>query len=226
MFGTSLPAPAVFSAVLGGMIEQSTLPPFQQQPRDRYTMQGGMAWQPSPEVRLSAQVDGWRWDRYTGEQQISGPGDITLGVDVTPWNGLGAMWLVKQPNAEDEQGLGSDETDLAMLGQVQRRWGGAVLGVSVRGDPLRYSAQDVAVMGWMVGRKDVGPLHASLRVGGVGPSAQNPARIDGALGLRGGCRMQGGGELRAGLSPAAADWGIQLWMGMGWGCGKTANGRT
>lgn len=223
MIGATAPS-AVVSVEGGGALQRGVVPPFWAASRDRLSAHGSAAWSPSEAVRLSLHVDGWRQDRYTGGVVRQGPGDITMGVEVSPLPWLGAVWLVKQPNAADGQQLGSDEVDVALLARAQASWGAAAIGAVVRGDPLRYSAQDVGLSGWVAGWHGVGPVRLSGRVSGSGPSAYNPARLEGAVGGRVGCRLRGGAELTAGLTEAAPDWGGRVWLGAAWGCADDISG--
>ena len=217
MIGATAPS-AVVSVEGGAALQRGVVPPFWETARDRLSVHGSVAWAPSEAARLSLHVDGWRRDQYASGVARQGAGDITMGVEVSPLPWLGAVWLVKQPNASDGQQLGSDEVDVALLARAQADWGAAALGAVIRGDPLRYSAQDVGLGGWVAGWQALGPVRLSGRVAGSAQSAHNPARLEASVGGRVGCRLRGGAELTAGLTAAASDWGGRLWVGAAWGC--------
>jgi len=207
IIGAAAPEAALV-ATAGASLEDGVVPPFWESERQRLTLDGALSWSPVPTLRVSAHVAGWRRDAYP-DTVVAGPGDITLGVEADAWRGLGGVWLVKQPNAEDERELGTDETDVHLMARWQHPRAAVLAGASLRGDPLRYSAQDVAPVGWLVGRHPVGALTAVGRVGGTLASPHNPARLSAALGGRVGAV---GAELTVGLTEAAADWGARLWV--------------
>lgn len=162
-----------------------TTPPFSAEVRDRTVVEAGGVWA-LPPARLSAHVEAWRWDRYA-DARFRGPGDITLGVEADVWRGAGVVWLTKLPNAEDEEGLGTDETDITLLARLHHPRPDADLtlsamaGITVMGDPTRYRSQDRALTTWgVLGWQDT----ARLRLGGLWPSAHNPARLEVALSAR------------------------------------------
>ena len=195
-------------------------PPFWQTERDRLTAEASGALDLHP-ARLSLHLDGWRRDRYPDGRVVSGPGDLTLGAEVDLWRGLGAVWLVKLPNAEDEEQLGTDEADITLLARAQlgeaggwqlSAWGGAV----VRGDPRLYLTQDVAPITHLVVGREGAAAGGRLRLGGAWASATNPAALEVALSGRvplGSFSL--GAEASAGLTPAAPGWGGRLWLGWG-----------
>ena len=168
--------------------------------------------------------------RWPDERRSFGPGDLRLGTSARILPALGprpALWLdweVKLPNASTEDGLGTDETDVAAMALA--RWAGdagtitAGAGLVILGDPLRYSAQDDAALVLLAASRPMGPTRLLARAGGRLPSPRNPADLSVALGVeaaRG--AMRAGVELSGGLTPAAADLGARLWIGARTPCG-------
>ncbi|RME28115.1 MAG: hypothetical protein D6798_03120, partial [Deltaproteobacteria bacterium] len=121
---------------------QQVVPPLQSTARDRFTALLAGKWRPGPRVALDVAVDALRWDRYADGHQQLGGGDIRLGTRLRLWPGPvegGLRARVKLPDAEDELGLGTDETDIALSADLSGVWGPARLqgggGVDLRGDP-------------------------------------------------------------------------------------------
>jgi hypothetical protein len=116
---------------------------------------------------------------------------------------------VKLPNARDEDGLGTDETDAAFGAWAQlrgRAWRArADAGLSIFGNPLRFANQDdVPSLGarveWDVGPVTVGPVIAA-ELG----TARNPARVSAGGRLEAGDAIFVSAEGWAGVTPAASD---------------------
>ena len=182
------------------------------------------AWRPADPVELDLR---WSWlsDTTPAGTTISGPGDLRLGVRTEHRLGgveLAAGWQVKLPNAQDEGELGSDETDVRILGTLGHRWDALALrlsgGLDIRGDPIRFANQDDVGLVWLSGVGQLGPVDLSGRIGGDLATARSPARLDAVLGVVWGDPLHVGVEVTHGLTPAAADWGGGLWLG--WGATK------
>lgn len=181
------------------------------------------------EVRLRMEGLGAAWP--DGGRSY-GPGDLRLATSarIAPAAGVRpALWLdweVKLPNASTERGLGTDETDVAVMALT--RWAGpdgavtAGAGLVILGDPLRYSAQDDAALVLLSAARPLGPAQLLARAGGRLPSPRNPADLSVGLGVEGARgAARAGFELSAGLTPAAADLGARLWIGARTPCGAT-----
>jgi len=158
-------------------------------------------------------------------EKVSGPGDLRLGTHATVWQGpisLGLGWRVKLPNAADEGGLGTDETDVTALGTISKGLGNAIVmaagGVHVQGDPIRFANQDDVGLTWVGVASEIGAVQWFSQVGGTLRSSRNPARLSTELGVSYGCPLAVGGGVRKGLTPAAETWGGNLWVGFGAGC--------
>ncbi|MSQ01361.1 MAG: hypothetical protein EXR71_05625 [Myxococcales bacterium] len=175
-----------------------------------------------PAVRLDL---GWGWlaDQVGGEM-IAGPGDVRLGTGLrlfqTEGVSLGLGWGVKLPNATNEDGLGTDETDVdfgAWGGLRRGPWSSVLaVGVAVLGNPLRFAAQDdVAYLtidaAWTSGRWAV-VGHAEAALG----TSRNPTRAEVGGGLRYGEQFFGEVDGAAGLTPAAADARVLIAVGARW----------
>lgn len=192
------------------------VPPFRVAARDRAALAASVAGNLGP-VQLRLRGDALR-DQSADGDVVIGPGDLRLGTVVAgpvghgAWVGLG--WEVKLPDAADEGELGTDETDVLFGGSAgwtgSAAWADLALGLGVLGNPLRFANQDDVPMlrargGWRAARWSAdGALRWDLA------TSRNPARAEvgahAGLGRR--IEVRAGGLL--GLSPAAADWGVDL----------------
>ena len=116
---------------------------------------------------------------------------------------------MKLPNAPEDTGLGTDETDV--LGLLYLAWSGerwrlqAGGGLAILGSPVQHAAQDDAALVHARGALMLGPTWLSAGLDGRLASPRNPLDLSldvGASWTRG--RLQLGVEGLAGLSPAAA----------------------
>lgn len=195
------------------------VPPFRAAQRNRVGVGGRAAVRPAAPVLLDFR---WAWlmDSVPAGAQVSGPGDLSLGVTVDRAFGaleLGGGWRVKLPNARDEGELGSDETDVQLLGTIGRRWRSvsirASAGLDIRGDPIRFANQDDIPQLWLSTVGHRGKLNVSGRVGGDLQTGRSPARLEAVGGVVWADGWLVGAEATAGLTPAAPDWGARLWLG-------------
>lgn len=203
---------------LGAAVGQAV--PFSTAQADRAWIALSGRWQVADPVflRASYQALGARWP--SGVQSV-GSGDLRLGtrarfLALGPWTG-GLDWEVKLPNASNESGLGTDETDFLARGWLaweKERWIlQADTGMAILGDPNQDAAQDDAALVALRGAAALGPVWLDARVDGRLPSPRNPPDVELAAGLswgpergRIGLRLEG----FAGLTPAAADGGMRL----------------
>ena len=95
---------------------------------------------------------------------------------------------------------------------------GLIGGLAILGNPLQFANQDDVPLTWLDLSIPVGGVRVDTRVGGGWGTSRNPARMDASLGVEGGCPWLMGARALAGLTPAAADWGGQLWVGWGLSC--------
>jgi len=211
--------PVAWSVDLGLAMRQGWVPPFRGAQRDRSMTNLGGSWRPSETVELDASW-GWLSDTRMAGDPISGPGDVRLGFTTEHRFGgleLAGGWSVKLPNAQDEGELGSDETDVQLIGTIGHRWEKlavrASAGMDIRGDPIRFANQDDVAQVWLstVGR--VGPLDISGNLGGDLATVRSPARLSSQAGLRWGERFHVGAFGGTGLTPAAADWNAMVQLG-------------
>ncbi len=213
-----------WAARAGARHRNGWIPPFRASPRDRWAAAFAAQWRPVSPVTLDLD---WEtiWDELPSGQRMKGPGDLRLGAHAWAWRSvvdLGLGWRVKLPNARDEGEIGSDETDVEVLGTVGRTWGHVrvmgVGGVAILGDPIRFANQDDVPIGWIASTGEIGPLTISGQVGGAFGTQRNPPRLSAVLGLEGQCPRVFGGDVQVGLTPAAPDWGAALWVGWAGGC--------
>ena len=211
--------PPTLTVQAGGSWMPGQTPPFQDTARDRAQGEAGLLWVPDDEVRLGLSVDGWRADRYADGSRIAGPGDITMITDVVLWRGpvdLGAGFAIKQPNADDERALGTDETDISLVARAGADVGvrlEAAGGVTFAGDPRRYTAHDrIPALALSAALPtDWGAVR--LISGGGLATAHNPARLTARLGVLTACPLRLSADVLLGLTAAAPDWGLSAAVG-------------
>ncbi len=163
------------------------VPPFRSGARDRLTFGLGGRWMPDARVQLAGGFDGIA-DRSAGGTVV-GAGDVRLGASaVVVERGIWRVWTgfgVKLPDAEDENELGTDETDVSFGAGLEvasgpwRALAGAGLGVW--GNPLRFANQDDVPLGRVAGSWTMprgGPI--GLQLGALlnadVATARNPGR--------------------------------------------------
>jgi hypothetical protein len=207
---------------VGGEILQGETPAFEGSPRDRYSLLSTLRWAPAEAVgfRLHYSLDRVSWPDGSSAK---GSGDLTLGTTAQFLEkGALALWLdisVKLPNAPDDTGLGSDETDTALsLFAYWHRESLSLLaggGLAILGDPLQFANQDDAPLASVSATWTRGPIEAQIRSGGRLSSARNPADLRSALGLSWSILEEWslGAEAGLGLTPAAPDSLYRLWLG-------------
>jgi len=209
----------------GGAYLGSHLPPFWNEPRNRAQGEFNLRWAPSSAAWLDVSVDAWRQDRHENGNVFSGPGDITMGGRAWIWQApvfTGVAFAVKQPNADDERQLGTDETDITLLATsgawLGQTWIQVHGGAAFLGDPHRFSSQDVAptVITSAVYEREIIVLHSFIN--GTMETTHNPSQWSMTIGGEGRCPRLLGAEATVGLSPAAPNWGGRVWAGWGWGC--------
>jgi hypothetical protein len=218
-------------AVRSGVhLRRGFVPPFRAGPRNRVAGTLSGEWRPSQFFLLDMRW-AYLWDSTPIGEAVQGPGDLELGAHAWAWRGpvdLGLGWRVKLPNAQDEGELGSDETDVQVLGTVAKTWSQtrvvASAGVAILGDPVRFANQDDVAIGWLGVAQELGPMVLSGQLGGFFPSPRNPARISTRFGVEGACPRLFGADFELGITPAAPVWGIGAWVGWGGGCGAGLGG--
>lgn len=167
------------------------------------------------------------WVNWPDGTSETGWGDLRLGTSGRLSKGghtvlpaLWVDWVVKLPNAQDESGLGTDETDafLSLVALWEKgAWGAGLRGgLAIWGDPLQFANQDDAAL-FALHLKHVGERHKlSATVDWQKSSPRNASRAT----LLGGGQIKGlpgglwvGLEGGVGLSPAAPDWQAGLLFG-------------
>ena len=208
-------------------LSQGAVPVFRAAERDRLSATVVAGWRVAKPVHLDLRVSGLQ-DRYASGARQTGWGDIRLGTGLSLWEGGGQMepgfglgWQAKLPNAQDEGELGTDETDFRVVGHLAM--GGTtrvaiVGGLDILGNPLRFANQDDVPLSWLQVTHGLGPLSLSSRIGGGWATSRNPARHELDFAVEGSCPWRMGAEGVLGLTPAAPDWGVRLWVGWGSGC--------
>ncbi|MFT5680632.1 MAG: hypothetical protein ACI8RZ_001538 [Myxococcota bacterium] len=217
LLGGLEPAPLSVSAGASWMPGQT--PPFWSDERDRLQGEASLLWAPGERARIGLAVDGYRLDRYPDGSTQRGPGDITMSTDLWLWRGpvdLGVASSVKQPNADDERQLGTDEADISLMGRLGAGESArleAAGGVTFAGDPHRFTSSDAIPEFALSGALATGWGAAQLLVGGGLPTDHNPARLSASLSVATACPARLSATALVGLSEAAPDWGVRLMMG-------------
>jgi len=242
----ALPSPGADAVVASASMARGLVPPFQASPRDQTALGLTAHWAPAPAVAFRLHY-AWLSARWPDGGARAGTGDLRLGASGRIWDPAAggvaprwvpAIWLdseTKLPNAADRDdevsgvgedavpGLGTDETDVRVGGvatwalePLSVRLGAGLL---ILGNPLMFANQDDAA--WLAGSASyaLGQVAPFVRGGGRLASPRNPADLSaggGAALSPGPWRL--GLEVRAGLTPAAADWSAGAWAGWSWTC--------
>ena len=151
--------------------------------------------------------------------RVVGSGDVRLGTHARLIDRRAEIWLeseIKLPNAPDESGLGTDETD--WLGRCWVRWNGplridAGVGAAILGSPNAFAAQDDALLTDVRVTLPTGDAETWLAFGGRAWSPENPPDLALRFGAsRHKAGLVVGAEAIVGLTPAAPDVGGRLWL--------------
>jgi hypothetical protein len=210
----------------GFQMAKNEVPLFRAGERTSRSTQMAMHWAPSSAVALRVAAERL-WVTWPDQTRQAGWGDVRLGTTARVRKGLGLWpafwvdWVVKLPNAQDEYGLGTDETDVALSGVVlweRGAWeGGVQAGLAIWGDPLQFANQDDAFL-FAIHLNHTSPRHKlSVTYDWQRVSPRNPSRSI----LLGGAQLRGvwggfwlGVETGLGLNPAAPDWQAALRLGV------------
>jgi len=215
---------AATGAWVSGAILRGEVAPFSASERDIQALAVQGRWAPIPTVELRAD---WAWARarFPAVDTGFGSGDLRLGTRAVPWEGRGPIpgvvldWEVKLPNAPEDSGLGTDETDVQ--GMVLACWTGdrwrlqAGGGLAILGSPVQHAAQDDAALVHARGALELGPTWVQVGLDGRLQSPRNPHDLRADVGLswtRG--RLSLGAVGLVGLTPAAPDLGARLLVGL------------
>ncbi|MBN2223438.1 MAG: transporter [Deltaproteobacteria bacterium] len=110
----------------------------------------GVTWGVSEDTDLMFKFGGFMMRQWPDDSITSGAGDLTIGLKVSPWKGpwgrLGFSIATKLPNAEDTEGLGTDEQDFFVTGlysaTVKNLKINLNAGLAIIGDNTRYRHYD------------------------------------------------------------------------------------
>lgn len=190
----------------------------------------GITWGISEDTDLILKYGGFMMRQWPDDSMTSGPGDLTVGLKVSPWKGpwgrLGFSIATKLPNAEDFDGLGTDEQDFFLTGlysatiknlRVNVNAGLALIGDNTQlrhydylfayGVGFEYLITDhwsiVADVAGTTGAEKKNEI-AKVSLGVVGPLAWGWE-----WGITGSC----------GLTPETPDWSAGLALSRVWGVG-------
>ena len=211
--------PPALTVQAGGSWMAGQVPPFWETERDRLQGEAGLVWAPGERARLGIQVDGYRLDLRADGGRQHGPGDITMTTDLWLWRGpidLGAGFVVKQPNADDERELGTDEADVAIMGRLgleQTVRLELAAGARLAGDPHRFTSHDTVPELALSAALPTRWGAARMVAGGDLATADSPARFTLRAGIARACPLRLSIDGLIGLSAAAPDWGAQVAIG-------------
>lgn len=204
--------------------EAGLVPPFRAAERDRLSVGGEARVQLGERVQIGV-AGGWLRDATAVGAPVSGAGDLRLGtlVRAARWEGgpgalaLGLGWEGKMPNARDEGELGTDETDLLFGGWAAAARGPLALqlgvGLGILGNPHRFANQDDVPMVRARATWTRGPAWVAPAIEADLATSRNPARVHAGGEIGAGKRAFAVASGRAGLTPAAADWGVTVSLG-------------
>ena len=219
-------------SVAGSAGWQSALvPPFRAASRNRATYGLNAIWHPTSQIEIDLRGD-YVKDSFTTKDSKQGFGDVRIGTTAILWSStawgpaqkpsFSVGWQTKLPNAQDEGEIGTDETDATLLGGFTTALGRVALGIdaglAIWGNPLMFANQDDLLVTHLAVRAPVGPIALSSNIGGYWASARNPARHELRLGVAPTDCPFFGVDTMAGLTPAAPDWGANIWIAWKHGC--------
>jgi hypothetical protein len=110
----------------------------------------GATWGISEDTDLILKFGGLMMRQWPDDSMTSGAGDLTVGLKVSPWKGpwgrLGFSIATKLPNAENLDGLGTDEQDFFVTGlytaTIKNLKINVNAGLAVIGDNAQYRHYD------------------------------------------------------------------------------------
>ena len=216
------------------------VPPFRVAPRDRGLIDLDAHWWAHSTVRVGLHLD-LRHDRFSSGLRRTGPGDLRFHTLVEPGAAraqgatspgepgpgrLGLGWQVKLPNAEEDEELGTDETDVSIWGQGRLPLGPGELraraGLAILGHPLQLANQDDVPLTDVSYRLPMGEVWLEGSMGGSWRTPRNPARHQVGLAVEAGCPLRMGASADLGLTPAAPLWSARAWLGWAGPCFEAA----
>ncbi|NOY27308.1 MAG: hypothetical protein GXP62_15680 [Oligoflexia bacterium] len=203
------------------------IPAFRAAQRDRSSLALSAVWTPQPLLSLWATGAALQETAPTG-QRWRGLDALRLGTRVRPIRqpqaplDVSVAWRATLPVGFDAGALGTDETDIAFVGEVGRAFGplrfDGTAGLAILGNPLRFANQDDVPLVRLSAQWDPDWLSTRLSVGGQVHTPRNPDRLDASLSVETPCPLLAGARASAGLSPAAPDWSVHAWFGWAWSC--------
>lgn len=215
--------PEPISIQMTGVASRGEIPPYSLAQRDIAGAEVSLAWRPAPPVQLALRwgAFGAKWADGT---QVIGPGDLHLSTQARLVKFVGRapdLWLawdLKLPNAEQPLGTNEADTQVTLWARKDAQAWTAELGAGlwIAGHPHQIAAQDDALI--LSGRatRASGPgfilLSGDLRL----RSARNPTSAQAGLGWEQPLaeRLRVGASVDLGLSPAAPDQSLRLWVAL------------
>ena len=232
------PAPSSAGVRVGLAWLDEMVPPFRVAPRDRGLLDLDAHWWAHSTVRVGLRLD-LRHDRFSSGLRRTGPGDLRFHTLVEPEKRgsdgarrplvadqvrVGLGWQVKLPNAEEDEELGTDETDVSLWGQGRLALGPGELraraGLGILGHPLQLANQDDVLLTDVTYRLPLGQAWLEGSIGGNWRTPRNPARHQVGLSVERACPLRMGASTDLGLTPAAPRWSVRGWLGWGGPCLK------
>lgn len=199
---------------LSSTFERDFAPLFRAAEVDRYRLALGGRYAPHNRILLYGHLP------LDGSQ----PGDASVGVRAALWqqreSQAGIAWWSTIPlNSLDRGAPDGDELGVTIAVHAGAAMGPlsatALVGMAIRGDPLRTASQDDLPLSWAQVVWPVRRCQLQARLGGTWATARNPARVTAVGGanwpITPGWTL--GLEAGAGLTPAAPNWSSRLWVG-------------
>lgn len=198
--------------------ETGSVSAFRALERNRLTLGLAGSWRLADGAAVRASYAGQALWMPDGSRVV-GSGDVRIGTHARLVDRSAEIWLeseIKLPNAPDESGLGTDETD--WLGRCWVRWTGPVqldagVGVAILGSPNAFAAQDDALLTDLRVTLPMSDAEAWFAFGSRAWSPENPPDLALRFGAaRGKAGLVVGAEAVVGVTPAAPDVGGRLWL--------------
>ena len=228
---SDLSSSSACSFCVGVQQKRGETPPFRAGMRRQTAFQMAASWNAAETIRIRLSMETLSVVWPNGDQS-RGWGDLRVGTrallldsDTAWWPQIELDWGVKLPNAGDDSGLGSDETDF--FSGLYFRWAitdwelGVGGGLLILGDPLQFANQDDAGFFAAYFSRDFGVARLSSMVDWRLESPRNPADGRVLFGLQ--SRPFGAGLWTAirggvGLTAAAPDWQASIRLGINAPC--------
>jgi opacity protein-like surface antigen len=193
----------------------------------------GVTWGVSEDTDLYFTFGGYMMRRWSDDDTTSGAGDLTIGLKVSPWKGpwgrLGFSVATKLPNAEDTEGLGTDEQDFFVTGlytaTIKNLKINLNAGLAILGDNTQYRHYDY-LFAYGLGLEYLITDHWSIMADVAGTTGDDSAHEIAAVSLGVVGPLAWGWEWGItgsyGLTPDTPEWSAGLSLSRVWDVGPSS----